>query len=85
MTDISLYQLALYDTTPKIGDINPPGEVSYEGYGRIQAAVIDNVVYEKCVFPKCKSGEPVRITHIALLTFSGRVVEVQEVTDENIF
>lgn len=74
---ITQFQAALYDREPELGAVNPPGEVVYAGYQRVQLSM----GRPGMVFPASEQDEPVWVSHIVVLDPDGRVVGSREISE----
>ena len=77
---IDNYWAALYSNPVSIGDINPPGELDYKGYKRIQFCALDGQSIEEIVFPKSESKDGHTATHLVVMTSNGTVKFSQLIT-----
>jgi hypothetical protein len=76
--------VGLFNGAPELGAIDPPGEVSYDGYSRVRTPFARGGTANllPIVFPPSKQDEPVVATHVAVLD-QGKVLRVFELTAEH--
>jgi hypothetical protein len=68
---------ALFHRLVKVGEQNPPGEVTGKGYSRVMVKFVDGKPRDNIVFPKCQEDwRPVKC--LAILDREQRVLGVQE-------
>lgn len=72
-------ELALYSTVPQLGEIDPPGEVSYAGYQRVWAWFSDGRNEEPFEFPASEQDEPVFVAAVVAFDLNHKVVGVERV------
>lgn len=75
---IELCEAALFSERPKVGQRNPPGEVSYVGYARVPVAALESNLHE-ILFPEVDQDAPVFVEAFALINGGGVVVAVSDV------
>lgn len=84
MTTLCIYEAALFNREPAIGEINPPGEVSYTGYRRVPIFAEGGANVLPIIFPPSEEDGPALVTHIAALDGQGRVVGVRNVCERDL-
>lgn len=72
-------EMALYATVPRLGEIDPPGEVSYAGYHRVWAWFSDGRNEEPIIFPASEQDEPVNVVAIVAFDLNHKVVGAERV------
>lgn len=77
MTIIEQYEAALFNREPRIGEINPKGEIYYVGYKRVLFAAYSGTNLENVFFPASEQDDPVLASHFVVLDNTGRVIGVK--------
>lgn len=82
MDTFNVYQAALFNRAPTVGERSPSGEVTYFGYRRVPVVADNGANLHEFRFPECEDDGPVLVTHVALMDGQNCVVAVQPVTSD---
>lgn len=75
---LTLYQAALFNSTPQIGSRSYDGEVSYTGYKRVSFVADERGNLAPITFPPVPTQESVVATHIAVIDGGGVIVNARQ-------
>ncbi len=74
-------EVALFSCTPALGEVNPAGEVFYEGYNRVLVYFINGINKDAIEFPESNQDEPVYVEAAVALDVNGKVIGVRAIKE----
>ena len=77
METMEMCWACLFNREPAIGDINPKGEIFYDGYSRVPMIAFGGKNLTEIVFPESQQDDPVFASHVVAVNCGGKVVGVK--------